>query len=107
MQKYRINTRHEECDCMDCGCPLFRGDSAYEHNNDVFCSKTCAKRSCELTQRQTQIADDVRLHVFNLLDCEPEIDGMSAGKVAADVETAFVKSLLAIELEETPNLIEE
>jgi hypothetical protein len=41
-----------------------------------------------------QLGEDIRQHVFLLLDGEPEIDGMEAGRIAAEVEAQFYRSML-------------
>lgn len=39
--------------------------------------------------RICDLADDLRNHVFEMLDAEPEMTGADAGKVAHEVEEAF------------------
>ncbi|RKZ78519.1 MAG: hypothetical protein DRQ35_05820 [Gammaproteobacteria bacterium] len=46
--------------------------------------------------RIIDLGEDIRNHTFETLDAEPEITGADAGKVAAAVEEAFVKTLQAI-----------
>jgi hypothetical protein len=43
--------------------------------------------------RIIQLGEDIRNHVFETLDAEPELTGQDAGKVASAVETAFVQTL--------------
>jgi hypothetical protein len=42
MERYTIKDRSEESECQYCGYPLYVGDRAMEHNDGVYCSKTCA-----------------------------------------------------------------
>lgn len=44
-ERYRIRGRDEAFDCPVCGCPLGRGDSAYEYACSAFCSVECCRRS--------------------------------------------------------------
>jgi len=46
--------------------------------------------------RILDLGEDLRNHVFNLLDQEPDLTGDDAGIVAAAVEDAFVKALQKI-----------
>jgi hypothetical protein len=41
--------------------------------------------------RICDLGEDLRNHVFEILDLEPECDGDTAGKIAAAVEEAFLK----------------
>ena len=44
--RYNISNRSEECDCPQCGSPLFIGDHAYQIAPDGeagFCSGFCAQ----------------------------------------------------------------
>ena len=49
-------------------------------------------------RRIIDLGEDLREHVFEVLDSEPEMTGMDAGKVAAAVEKAFVEALQLIYL---------
>lgn len=51
--------------------------------------------------RIIQLGEDLRNHVFEILDQEIEITGMDAGAVAKAVEDAFVKALQGIMEDET------
>lgn len=44
-ERYRISNHREECQCWQCGCPLYVGDFAYEYVNAVYCSLTCCRQS--------------------------------------------------------------
>ena len=46
--------------------------------------------------RIIDLAEDLRNHVFQTLDAEPELTGEDAGKVAKAVEEAFLKTLQSI-----------
>jgi hypothetical protein len=45
--RYTIRHRNEEAQCDHCGYPLYIGDTAYTHNDEVDCSRICAGRSAE------------------------------------------------------------
>jgi len=47
--------------------------------------------------RIEELAEDLRNHVFETLDIEPELTGDDAGKVAAAVEEAYTKALQTLE----------
>jgi hypothetical protein len=40
--KYRITHHTQEGYCAYCGEPLYIGDSAYEHEGEIFCSRRCS-----------------------------------------------------------------
>jgi len=40
--------------------------------------------------------EQIRQYVFHMLDAEPDIDGMEAGRVAAEVEHAFYAAIVRI-----------
>ena len=42
--------------------------------------------------RIIDLGEDLRNHVFEMLDAEPEMTGEDAGKIAAAVEKAFVET---------------
>ncbi len=42
---YRINRHTEEAACCYCGCPLYVGDTAFDYVGEVFCSRTCCRKS--------------------------------------------------------------
>jgi len=46
--------------------------------------------------RIIDLAEDLRNHVFETLDAEPEMTGEDAGKIAAAVEEAFLKTTQAL-----------
>lgn len=46
--------------------------------------------------RIIELGEDLRDHVFNILDQEIELTGMDAGAVAKATEEAFVKALQKI-----------
>jgi hypothetical protein len=39
---YRVKHHSHETDCEKCGAPIDVGDSAYEYEDNVFCSLGCA-----------------------------------------------------------------
>lgn len=43
-KKYRINGIKEECECWECAEPLWHGETAYEYDEAVYCSKTCVEK---------------------------------------------------------------
>ena len=47
------------------------------------------------------LREDIRQYVFHLLDSEPEIGGMDAGKIAADVEREFLRSIMLWDVQVT------
>jgi hypothetical protein len=49
MNTWHIIRHGEECECEECGYPLYTGDSAYytDDYGHVFCGKACAKQTSE------------------------------------------------------------
>ena len=43
------------------------------------------------------LGEDLRQYVFHMLDAEPDMDGMEAGRVAAEVEHAFYAAMLRLD----------
>ena len=62
MKTYRINRRNEECDCAQCGCPMFIGDKVTETDNDnVACGTACAKKLGDMYKNHGHPRTAVRL----------------------------------------------
>ena len=51
-EHYRIRRYDEEASCCDCGCPLMRGDDAYEYAGGVYCSVTCCRKSRQPNKKE-------------------------------------------------------
>jgi len=43
------------------------------------------------------LGEDLRQYVFHLLDAEPEIDDMEAGRVAVELEGEFYRAMLRLD----------
>lgn len=77
--KYQIKHHIEEATCAHCGEPLYVGDTAYEHDDAVFCCRRCVA-AWEMEPRQAylcQFCEENYVH-------EPDMLCMSCSRFMAD-----------------------
>lgn len=47
-----------------------------------------------MNERMKELGEELRRRVFEMMDAEPDIDGMEAGRIAARVEQSFLATVL-------------
>lgn len=66
LRKRRIDDIEWECDCLNCGSPLFRGDRVWEavRGTDVdrwaYCSQSCGTDALQRLQAEDGVAFSVQ-----------------------------------------------
>lgn len=56
IESYQVCRVTEEAECQNCGNPIYLGETAYESEERVYCSRACAKRAARREDEERRSA---------------------------------------------------